>query len=223
MTTPTPEQLEEYGSKSEELLSKILELQNSSDWKEAKKDDDVIIYTRSDSSSHYNQVKAVSIIPAPIDKIVDHLKVLEPIDSKTPKEKRHLIKERKILYGPLEDKYQSTIFMYEFEIPAPLVSPRDYVLFRRYYEPSPSQHVFLHNSIVSDLCPERNGAVRGEITFQCYIVEPDPSNQENARLTFLIHSDPKGKMSPSFYNMALPNQGYAASRIKKEVLGETAK
>lgn len=223
MSAPTQEQLEEYGSKSEELLPKILELQNNSDWKEAKKDHDVIIYTRSDPSSHYNQVKAVSIIPAPIDKIVDHLKVLEPIDSHTPKEKRHLITERKILYGPLEDKYQSTIFMYELDIPAPLVSPRDYVLFRRHYQPSESQHVFLHNSIVSDLCPERKGAVRGEIMFQCYIVEPDPSNQENCRLTFLIHSDPKGKMSPSFYNMALPNQGYAASRIKKEVLEEIAK
>ena len=103
------------------------------------------------------------------------------------------------------------------------MSPRDYVLFRRYYEPNPSQHVYLHNSIVSELCPERKGAVRGEITFQCYIVESDPNNQENSRLTFLIHSDPKGKMSPSFYNMALPNQGYAASRIKKEVLDEISK
>ena len=31
------------------------------------------------------------------------------------------------------------------------------------------------------------------------------------------------EVSPSFYNMALPNQGYAASRIKKEVLEETSK
>lgn len=44
------------------------------------------------------------------------------------------------------------------------------------------------------------------------------TNQENYILIFLIHSDPKGKVSPFFYNMALPNQCYAANRIKKQML-----
>lgn len=218
MSAPTPEQLDSYGRKSEELLTKVLELQNTTDWKEAKKDKDVIIYTRGDPSSHYNQVKSISVIPASIEKVTDRLKIIEKIDSQTPKEKRHLIKEQKVLFTS-DDKYKSTIYMYELEIPAPLVSPRDYVLFRRFYTTDSGKFVFLATSIESDLCPERKEAVRGEFMFQCYIVEPD-EKEGNCKLTFLVHSDPKGKMSPSFYNMALPNQGYAASRIKKEVLDE---
>lgn len=223
MTEPTPEQLQEYANQSEQLLTKLLKLRDNPDWKEVKRDNDVIIYSRSDPASYYYQVKAISIIPAPLEKVLDNLKLLEPIDSTTPKEKRHLIKERKILYGPIDDQYQSTIFTYTLEIPAPFVSPRDYVLFRRHYEPNPNQHVFLNNSIISDLCPETSNPVRGEMKFQCFIAEPDSENQENVCLTFLIHSDPKGSMSSTFYNAALPNQGYAASRVKKEVLEGLAK
>lgn len=214
----TPEQLAEYGKQSEELLPKFLTLSTSSEWKESKKEEDITFYTRTDPSSSYHQVKSVVTIPASLETVLGILKPIEVVDSKTPKEKRHGLNERKTLYGPTDDQYQSTIFTIEIESPAPLVSARDFLLFRRHYEKD-GKHIFLHNSIVNDtLFPEKKGVVRGVMEFQGFIAEPDPDHSGNVRLTFLVHADPKGKIPATVYNLVVTNQGYAAKGIRKKAI-----
>ena len=214
----TPEQLAEYAKQSEELLPKFLALATSSEWKESKKEQDITFYTRTDPSSSYHQVKSVVTIPASIETVISILKPIEVVDASTPKEKRHGLNERKALYGPADDQYQTAIFEIEIESPAPLVSPRDFLLFRRFYQKDGKQ-VYLHNSIVNDtLFPEKKGVVRGVMPFQGFIVEPDPDHNGNVRLTFLVHADPKGKIPATVYNLVVTNQGYAAKGIRKKAI-----
>lgn len=218
----TPEQIAEYAKQSEELLPKFIALASSNEWKESKKEEDITFYTRTDPSSPYHQVKSVVTIPAPIDTVLSILKPIEVVDKSTPKEKRHGLNERKALYGPADDQYQTAIFEIEIESPAPLVSPRDFLLFRRFYQKDGKQ-VYLHNSIVNNtLFPEKKGVVRGEMPFQGFIVEQDPDHQGNVRLTFLVHADPKGKIPSAVYNLVVTNQGYAAKGIRKKAI-EAAK
>lgn len=96
MSSPTPDQLSAYGQKSEELLTKVLDLQNSPDWKEAKRDKDVVIYTRADPFIQLQtRFKSIWVIPTSIEKVVDRLKTIDTIDAQTPKDERHLIKGAK--------------------------------------------------------------------------------------------------------------------------------
>lgn len=215
MTKVTPEQIAAYGKQSEALLSKVLTIKDSPDWKQSKQETDITFYTRTDPSSPYTQVKSVVSIPAPMDKVLEVLNEIEVVDASTPKEKRHGLNERKVLYGPLDDEFQTSIFLIELESPAVLVSPRDFVLFRRHYQKD-GKHIYLHSSIVNDdLYPEKKGVVRGEMLFQSFIAEQDNGN---VKLTFLVHGDPKGKIPSAVFNMVVQNQGYAAKGIRKRAI-----
>ena len=211
----TPEQLSEYGKKNEEVLARVLELQNSGDWKLTKEEADIKFYNRTDKSSSYHQVKSVVSIPAPMATVLEVLKPIEIVDSNTPKDKRHGLNERKTVYGPLDDEHNTTVFYIELESPGMMVSPRDFLLFRRHYTKD-GKEIFLHNSIDNaDLQPEKKGVVRGDMLFQSFIAEKDPDEPNNVRLTFLVHADPKGKIPAMAYNMVVTNQGYAAKGIRK--------
>jgi hypothetical protein len=61
------------------------------------------------------------------------------------------------------------------------------------------------------LVPVAKGAVRGNMVFQAFIVEPDPVG---SKLTFLCHAEPNGSVPSAIYNTAATNQGYSALRIK---------
>ncbi|OHS93221.1 hypothetical protein TRFO_40488 [Tritrichomonas foetus] len=216
--TVAPELIAQYAKSSEELLPKLLELQNSPEWKVSKEEKDIKFYNRTEKSSSYTQVKSVVTIPASMDKVLEVLKPIEIVDSNTPKDKRHGLNERRILFGPQDDEFNTTIFLIELESPGMMVSPRDFVLFRRHYSKD-GKEIFLHNSIPNtDLAPEKKGVVRGEMNFQAFIAEKDPENEENIRLTFLVHADPKGKIPAMAYNMVVTNQGYAAKGIRKRAM-----
>lgn len=215
----SPDQIAKWGEESEKLMKDTIALLNDPEWKESKKEPEIVFYTRSDKSSSFHQVKSVVTIPAPMEAVLSALKPIEPVNKDTPKEKRHGLIERRTVFGPLDDEAQTCIFYICLD-PPKLVTARDFVLFRRLYKLDGGRFCYFHNSIETPAVPVDDKRVRGHMTFQGFLCEPEGNN---VKLTFFVHADPKGSIPAFAYNAAATNQGYAAKGIRKKVIADLAK
>lgn len=213
------DQIAKWGEESEKLMKETIALLADPDWKESKKEPEIVFYTRSDKSSSFHQVKSVVTIPAPMEAVLKALKPIEVVDKNTPKDKRHGLLERRTVYGPQDDEWETCVFYICLDPPA-LVTARDFVLFRRLYKLDGGRYCYFHNSIDTPAVPVDSKRVRGHMTFQGFLCEPEG---DGVRLTFFVHADPKGSIPAFAYNTAATNQGYAAKGIRKKVLADLGK
>jgi hypothetical protein len=210
--------------RSQAKLQEILTLLNDPSWKEAKREPEIVFFTRSDPASAFSQLKSIVSIPAPIEAVLEALRPIETVDAKTPKADRHGLQERRVIAGPLDDEHESTVFYIALDPPGPLISPRDFLLSRYLFRLEGGRYAYLHLSIDNEaLVPANSKYVRGEMLFQGYLVENDAENPGNVKLTFFVHADPKGSLAAWAYNSVVTGQGYSAKGIKKKVLAKLGK
>jgi hypothetical protein len=220
----TPARLAEYERESKARLDKLLAILNDKSWTESKKEPDITFYTRTDPSSDFSQLKSIVSIPAPIEVVLEALKPIEPVNSKTPEKERHGLVERKVLYGPSKDGSETSIFYFVVDSPAPLISAREFLVFRKLHQLPGGTYSFFHHSVtIPELCPENKDYVRGDMLFQGYLAEPDPDHAGSVRLTFFVHADARGSVPAWVVNKTITNQGYAAKGIKKVALAKLGK
>ncbi|OHS96024.1 hypothetical protein TRFO_10200 [Tritrichomonas foetus] len=99
-----------------------------------------------------------------------------------------------------------------------LVSPRDFVMFRKHYEQN-GTHYFTQCSVPNEtIRPEVKKFVRGKIIVQAFIVDKDPNNADSVRVRFVVHADPRGSIPAMIYNTVASNQGYAVKKLKDSLL-----
>ena len=216
----SPETIEEFGAAQRQLMEATLAIMEGPGWKSAKKDHGLVVYKRKTKESPFVQLKGVISIPAPMEEVIDAIKVIQPVDKKTPKKERGVLKERRVVFGPLEDEFETTIFYRVIE--APMSSPRDYVIFRRFYRLEGGRMCYFHNSIQIEAMPKVKGHERAEMFFQGYLCEPDPENEGAIKLTFFAHSDPKGSLPAMLMNKVCVHQGYAAQAVFDSVMAKHA-
>lgn len=210
--------LTEFSQKNEKVVDHVLEILNDPSWKESKKEPEITFYTRSEAGNSFTQVKSVVSIAAPMSTVLDVLRPIETIKPSDPKEKRHGFLERKVVYGPEENADETSIFYIAMEAPGPMISARDFLLFRKHYSRD-GKEIYMHCSVTEDsLVPPAKGMVRADMFFQGFICENDPDNANCIRLTFVAHADPCGSLPAWAYNMVVTNQGYAAKGIRKRAL-----
>jgi hypothetical protein len=132
------------------------------------------------------------------------------------------LRDRRYLFGPADDQFESSIFYLALESPGLMISPRDFVLSRFLFRISDDRLVYFHISIDNaQLAPPNKDFVRGEMLFQGYVI--DKLADGNVKLTFLAQADPKGSIPAWAYNSTAMKQGYVAKAIRKKVLQEVGK
>lgn len=208
-----PAKLQEFSQQNEEKLNHVLQIMNSDEWKLSKEEPEITFYTRSEKDSSFTQVKSVVTIETPLATVLDVMRRVDPINEK---EGKGGLTERTVLYGPEDNENETMIFYISQNIPAPLVSPRDYLLFRRHYSRD-GKEIYVHHSISCDeVKAPVSGKVRANMIFQAFIAEAIDEN--TSKMTFLAHCDPCGSMPAFAFNMAVTKQGYAARGMRNMAL-----
>ena len=163
-------------------------------------------------------------MPYTTEEILGKIRPLDLIDENTPKEKRHGIANRKILWQDKNDTEHENLIVYIcMETPTRIVSKRDLIVFRRLYERD-GKSFFMHTSFENDaIMPPVKGNVRSKIYFQLYIVEDDPEVPGNKRLWFICQANPMGNIPAWVYNFIVVTQAENPKIIKEQIKAEHEK
>jgi len=94
------------------------------------------------------------------------------------------------------------------------VKSRDFLVAAKYWEDS-QKITMIAKSIVSDVEPERRGAVRGELKVCAFILECTGEN--TTQVTYVAAMDPKGKIPKFFVREISKRQTSNLEKIKKLV------
>ena len=216
MSEPTPEQIQQFDAASEKALENVKEALNATDWKELKRDGDTIFYSRSVPSSSFSMIKSETTISLPFDVVAKELYTCPDIKPEQPANERDGVIER-TLYPVCGDRtYDEGLLYLALESPSKLVSPRDFVMYRKHYLID-GVHYFTQCSVDSNIREENKKYVRGSILFQSFVVDNDP-NSDAVRVRFVVHADPKGKIPALIYNAVASSQGYAVKKLKDGLL-----
>ena len=207
------ERLDEFKLQNQDTFNHVMDILDDKSWSKSKTEDDVDFYTRTEKSSSFSQVKAITTFKAPFDKVIEKLDVIEQIK---PGEAKSGLTERYTIYGPDDDN--NWVVYISQKIPAPMVAPRDYLFFRHKYQVDENTVAYIHTSIVDDkLKPQVKGTVRANMIFQAFIAQ---KNKNTVTLSLLAHMDPCGSMPSFAFNMAVTKQGYAVRGIRNSILSE---
>ena len=212
MSTEIPK---EYLELHEKRLHEMLEYLNK-DWKLSKEEPTIKFYTATSPGSSFSMVKSIVYVNGKAEETAKILDDVSTIDDKTPKEIADGTKER-YLFGGVEGGAR---YLYmALESGSRFVSDREFLLLRKRYDLE-DKKVWLCVSIDNtELKPVGKGNVRGNMTFQAYILDKDPANNED-RLTFIVHADPCGSIPAMIYNSVATNQGNGARKIRDDVMKE---
>ena len=206
-----------YDEDSKACFARIKDIIDSPDWKKDKEEPDVTFYSRNVAGSKFLMIKAVSVIPKPYDVVVDHMCRLDDIEPEMPASFRDGIHQRH-LYLKEENKWNDGFFYLALETTTRLVSPRDFLLYRKHYVEDGKDY-FSQVSIVNDaIKPEVKGFVRAKILTQCYVLEK--TEGDAVKLTFIVHADPSGSVPALVYNAIASNQGNSVKKIKLELMAQ---
>ena len=215
-TEVPPELISQYNTFHEQRFNEFLEINKNGIWKLYKEDPEIVFYTGTLPNSSINIVKSTVSIPRSEEIILNELLTVDKIDPST--KSKDGTKERYIFGEVPNDEHHSGFIYVAVYSGSMFVTDRDFLLYRRLYKHEGSIYV-LNVSIENDeLKPEVKGNVRGNMTFQTFIIEKDPQNPENHLLSFVVHADPKGSIPIMVYNSAAISQGYTAKSIKKKCL-----
>ncbi|EAX90640.1 hypothetical protein TVAG_041150 [Trichomonas vaginalis G3] len=210
MSTEIPK---EYLDLHEKRLHEMLEVIEKAQWKLSKEEPTIKFYTSSYPGSSFSMVKSVVYVNGKADEAIKILDQVPTIDANTPKELADGAKER-YLFGGVEGGAR---YLYmSLDSGSRFVSDREFLLLRKRYDLE-DKKVWLCVSIDNtELKPVAKGNVRGNMTFQAYILDKDPANGED-RLTFVVHADPCGSIPAVLYNSVAVNQGNGAKRIRDDI------
>lgn len=213
-----PAFLEGLTKKHEEAFESTLLLKDSPEWKFKKKDGDLSIFVRKDPVEKFDQIMSVISMPYTTEEILSKIRPLDLIDEKTPKEQRHGIASRKILWEKENDPDHESLIVYIcMETPAFFVSKRDLLVYRRRYEKD-GKSFFMHTSFLNDdIMKPIEGNVRSKIYFQLYVVENDPKVPGNKLLWFICQANPMGSIPAWVYNAIVVTQAENPKIIKQQI------
>lgn len=207
----------EYLDLHEKRLQEVLQYYEKGEWKLSKEEPTIKFYTATYPGSSFSMVKSVVSIAGKHDETIKILNSVEKIDDKTPKEVADGTKLREIFGG--EEGGARYIYMV-LDSGSRLASNREFLVVRKRYDVD-TKIVWLCVSVDNTtIRPVGKGNVRGNMTFQAYILDKDPDNEGADRLTFIVHADPCGSIPAMIYNSVAVNQGNGARKIRDEVLGE---
>jgi hypothetical protein len=208
----SPEQIASYQAKVEAAFGTVKSLVDDPQWKENKKEKDIVFYFRYESGSSFCQVKSIVTIAKPPEVTFNFVKSDRPVNASTPKDQKEGCIERRNLAPVDGDPNESKFYYIVVDANSRLVSNREFLMFQRVFREG--DKLFLVRTSVDNeaLVPPAKGTVRGNMVFQAFIVEPDPAG---SKLTFLCHAEPNGSIPSALYNAAATNQGYSALRFKK--------
>jgi hypothetical protein len=219
--TLPPEVLASYNAAHEKELEHVKAILDDPGWKSFKEEPDISFYWRTVPDSKFGQLKSVVSIPAPLEAVVTALEGDQLVDANTPKDKRDGCQSR-YLFNPVAGDPCEGIFLYiGLETPTRVVWPRDFLLYRRKY-PFNGGFIYLHCSVENEtLKPQdKKNYVRGTIFFEADVAYPDPDHPGAVRFVFMTHADPMGSIPAWVYNTVATDQGYAAKKIRDQVLGK---
>jgi len=69
-------------------------------------------------------------------------------------------------------------------------------------------------SIITDLCPDKSGMVRGEIRASGYILQPVADKPNECDVTYIVQTDPKGWIPTWVVNIVAKSQAFNPGVIK---------
>ena len=210
--------LDDLTKKHEEAFESTLKLKDSPEWKFKKKDGDLQIYVRKDPIEKFDQIMSVISMPYTTEEIMSKIRPLDLIDESTPKNERHGIARRKILWEKENDPDHEALIVYIcMETPVAIVAKRDLLVYRRRYEKD-GRSFFMHTSFDNDdIMKPVPGNVRSKIYFQLYIVEDDPKVPGNKLLWFICQANPMGSIPAWVYNIIVATQAENPKIIKDQI------
>ena len=220
MTHPLPpisaEDVAKYEAAITECLERCKALLDAGDWKKDKEEKDVVFFTRKVEGSSFNMVKSISMIPKPMEMVVDNLSEVRNIEPNMPAKERDGTHQQ-WLFVHEPNKFNDGYMYLALETPSMLVSPRDFLMYRKHFEEG-GKHYFPQVSIENDaIRGPVKGFVRGKILTQCFVAEQDG---DQVKLTFIVHADPAGSIPAWIYNKVATDQGYAVKKIRDELMAK---
>lgn len=201
----------------EKRLQEVMKLYDGPHWKLSKDDKGVKYYTASYEKNPFCMVKSTVSIKAPYDKVRDLLMNVVVVDKDHPADKGDDTKEM-YCFNRQDDGHESEYMYCSYSSGTGLVADREFLALRRHYKVG-DKDVWLHctplDESVKDVVPPN---VRGIMTFQVDVLEPDPEDKSACKFTFLVHCDPLGKIPAFVYNAVAISQGDAAKKLRERAL-----
>ena len=213
----TPERIAAAEPVAKACLEMSSQVLNSPDWKESKKENGVTYYTRSVQGSSFTMIKSSTSVPRPLDKMVDFCSRFREVTADTPQELRGGAIERRFWPFPEPNPHNEGFVYLALESGSRLVSNRDFVMIRKYYEKD-GRHYYICVSIDDDkIRPVSKNFVRGKILCNATVIEAEG---ENTKVSFIAHADPAGSIPAMIYNMVSLKQGACVRAIRDDAIKE---
>jgi len=110
------------------------------------------------------------------------------------------------------DKDHHIYYAY-FKMP-PLIWWRDFCWYAVDQTLPDGTFVTTGKSIITDLCPDKSGMVRGEIRASGYILQPVADKPNECDVTYIVQTDPKGWIPTWVVNIVAKSQAFNPGVIK---------
>ena len=213
----TSELIEQYNKMHVEKKNYIIHSIEESNWVLQKQEENIKLYFRSIDGSKFIETKTVVNVKAPAQCMVDIMttgKVYKLED--TP---QGPIPPREIyMIYDAHDENQSYIYFMAMESPFFMVTPREFMLYRRTYFEN-GKTIFVQMSIDNeDIKPQRKEYVRGFISEQRFVIEEDTEDKNQCILTVFSHVNPGGSLPSWAVNYSVKNQLDGIKYITNEVV-----
>lgn len=212
----SPEEVAKHEAAINECLERVKALLDSPDWKKDKEEKDVVFFTRKVQGSSFNMIKSISMIPVPMEKVLDELSEVRNLEPDMPASERDDTHQQHLFVAE-PNRFNDGYMYLALESPSRLVSPRDFLMYRKHFEVD-GKHFFPQVSIVNDaIRGPVKGFVRGNIITQCFVAE---QAGDQVKLTFIVHADPAGSIPGWVYNQVATGQGYAVKKIRDKLIAQ---
>lgn len=163
-------------------------------------------YAKMPDSDNY-LFKGVCIVPVGVKPLEDairvpaNMKVIDPMCLET-KTIRTFDRDHHIYYASFKLGF--------------MIYNRDFSWFSVEANLPDGTYVTTGKSIIVDDCPAREKHVRGEIRASGYVVSPVPGRPDQARVAYVVQTDPKGWLPTKVVNIVAKSQAYNPGIIKQK-------
>lgn len=191
------------------VVPKFIETVDGDGWVHIKDVDDIKCSFKRSDESPFVLVKGDGIVNASLDAVLEfcsdpnNLYITDPMLIEVD-----IIEE-------LEKDFKIVHFMAKMP---PAVSNRDFVWQEfdgMWQEESPRVAVSVVRSVEHEKVPPKQGFVRGELVSSGFLLREVVGDPSKARVTYMIHVDPKGWLPVFLVNMLAGDQAMNVVRLKK--------
>lgn len=212
---PIPsEEVAKYDALILAKFNEIKELLVATDWKPLKEDAGVKYFSRSVAGSKFSMIMSTVNIPKPMQAVFENFCSMACIEPDMPKSVRDDTHQRHMYVTEPNTCNDGYLYLC-LESPAPLVSGRDFMMYRKHFEED-GKHYFMQTSIDNDtIQPIVKGFVRGKILIQGFVLEPVG---DEIKTSFIVHADPCGSMPAMVYNAVASGQGSVVKTARDELM-----